>query len=136
MKRSEAVKIRNALDNLVVKIVESPAEINENMTAIRPWKTGAYSIGDVRMYEGIPYKCVQKHDSTGNDTWNPTVASLWMQYHGTTKETARPWLAPAGAHVMYKKNEYMIWTDGSIKRCLEDTVYDPVTYSKAWEDAE
>lgn len=128
--------IRGSLDNFVGKIVDSPAEINENMLIIRAWEPGEYAVGDVRMYEGIPYRCVQAHDSTGNETWNPTVASLWMQYHGTSAATARPWIAPTGAHDMYLKGEWMIWTDGVVYCCLMDTVYSPADYAQAWEAAE
>jgi len=131
--RAQFFAMRKALDGFVAKIVDSPAEINENPAAIRLWHEGAYAIGDVRMYEGNPYKCVQAHDSTGNPAWNPTVASLWMQYHGTSAATARPWIAPAGAHDMYLKGEYMIWTDGQVYCCLTDTVYSPDAYGAAWE---
>lgn len=137
MKRSDAMKIRNALDNLVAKIVESPAEINDNMIAIRPWTEGAFAIGDVRMYEGIPYKCVQAHDGTGVGGWQPpNVPALWMQYHGTSKETARPWIAPAGAHDMYRAGEYMVWIDGAVYRCAMDTVYTPEQYAAGWQKVE
>lgn len=131
--RTQFFAIRKALDGFVAKIVDSPAEINENPAAIRTWNEGAYSIGNVRMYEGNPYKCVQAHDSTGNPAWNPAaVPSLWMQYHGTSVETARPWIAPSGAHDMYLKGEYMIWTDGKVYCCLSDTVYSPDAYAQAW----
>lgn len=134
--RAQFIAMRKALDGFVSKIVDSPAEINDNMAAIRPWKEAAYAIGDVRMYEGIPYKCVQAHDSTGNPGWNPAATpALWMQYHGTTPQTARLWLAPTGAHDMYKVGEYMIWTDGTIRRCKIDTVYSPNDYPAAWETA-
>lgn len=129
-------RVRGSLDNLVVKIADVPAEINENLLAIRQWKPGAYAIGDVRMHGGNPYKCVQAHDSTENPTWTPdTTPALWMQYHGTTKATARPWIAPTGAHDMYKSGEYMIWTDGSTKKCITDTTYSPDVYPQAWEEA-
>lgn len=133
-KRAQLFAVRKALDSFVSKIVESPAEINDNMEAIRPWKEGAYVIGDVRMYDGIPYKCVQAHDSTGNAMWNPEATpALWMQYHGTTPETARPWLAPTGAHDMYKAGECMIWIDNTVRRCKFDTAYSPADYPAAWE---
>ena len=128
--------VRGSLDNLVVKIVDVPAEINSNMIAIRLWHEGTYNVGDVRMYEGNPYKCVQAHDSTGNPAWNPEVASLWMQYHGTTKETARPFIHPTGAHDMYLNGEYAIFADGSIKRANQDTAYSPDEYPQAWEAVE
>ena len=134
MTRDEAKGIRAALDNLVIKIVDSPAEINENSAAIRIWKPGVFVVGDVRAYEGIPYKCVQAHNSTGDESWNPAATpALWMQYHGTTPETARAWIAPTGAHDMYKAGEYMIYTDGRTYRCITDTVYAPDAYAAAWE---
>lgn len=134
--RQQFFEMRKALDGFVAKIADSPAEINDNPAAIRPWKEGAYAMGDVRVYEGNPYKCVQAHDSTGNSGWNPAAApALWMQYHGTTNETARPWIAPSGSHDMYKAGEYMIWTDGTVYKCLTDTVYSPEAYGAAWEKA-
>ena len=133
--------VRGSLDNLVLKIVDSPAEINQNMAAIRKWEPGPFSAGDgttppdVRMHEGIPYKCNQSHDSTGNPAWNPKDApALWSQYHGTTPQTARPFIQPTGAHDMYLKGEYAIFDGGAIKRAKEDTAYHPDVYPDAWEE--
>lgn len=126
-------KIRAALDKHAINISSDTKEINEYAEILRKWTPGNYIVGDVRVYDGIPYKCIQAHDSTGNETWNPSVASLWMQYHGTSIETARPWVAPTGAHDMYLAGEYMIWTDGSTYKCLSNTNFSPVDYPSAWE---
>ena len=135
--RNQLMALRKALDNFVTKISDTPAEINDNQIVIRPWQPNTYSLGDVRIYENIPYKCVQAHDSTGNDAWNPPATpALWMQYHGTSVESARPWLAPTGAHDMYKAGEYMIWTDEKTYLCKMDTVYSPTDYSQAWTKIE
>lgn len=135
--RKKLYEMRKALDNLVAKIAESTEEINENVNAVRLWKPGAYAIGDVRQHLGVPYKCVQAHDATANPDWTPdTVPALWMQYHGTSAETARAWVAPTGAHDMYKSEEYMIWTDGTVYKCLADTAYSPADYAQAWEAVE
>ena len=130
--RKQFFEIRKCLDGLVTKIAEAPEEVNENMAAIRIWTPAPYAVGDVRMYEGNPYRCVQAHDSTQNPDWTPAVAALWMQYHGTTRDTARPYIAPTGAHDMYKTGEWMIF-DGSAYRCISDTVYSPTDYPAAWE---
>lgn len=37
---------------------------------------------------------------------------------------------------MYKVGEYMIWTDGTVKKCLRDTNFSPDEYPADWEDAE
>lgn len=126
-------KIRTALDKHVINISSDTKEINEYAEILRKWTPGNYVVGDVRVYDGIPYKCIQAHDSTGNETWNPSVASLWMQYHGTSVETARPWIAPTGAHDIYLAGEYMIWTDGSTYKCLSNTNFSPADYASAWE---
>lgn len=133
--RAELLAMRAALDGLVGKIVETPSEVNEYQVAVREWQPGAYVVGDVRQRLGAPYKCVQAHDSTANPGWTPEATpALWMQYHGTTPESARPWIAPTGAHDMYKAGEYMIWTDGRIKKAKMDTAYSPADYPQAWED--
>lgn len=133
--RKELLAMRAALDGLVGKIVETPAEVNEYQAAVREWQPGVFAAGDVRQRLGAPYKCVQAHDSTANPTWTPEATpALWMQYHGTTPESARPWIAPTGEHDMYKAGEYMIWTDGRIKKAKMDTAYSPADYPQAWED--
>lgn len=45
------------------------------------------------------------------------------------------WEQPTGAHDMYKAGEYMIWTDGTVKKCVQDTNFSPEDYPQAWEDA-
>ena len=135
--RAELLSMRKALDGLVGKIVETPAEVNEYQAAVREWQPGVFVMGDVRQRLGAPYKCVQAHDSTANPGWTPEATpALWMQYHGTTPESARPWIAPTGAHDMYKAGEYMIWTDGRIKKPKMDTAYSPADYAQAWEVSE
>lgn len=123
---------RRSLDSFVAKIAAVPKEINDNTAAIRPWAEGKYALNDVRMYDGNPYRCCQAHDSTGNPGWTPAAApSLWAQYHGTSRESARPWVQPTGAHDQYLTGEWMIW-NGDTYECLQDTVYNPSEYGQAW----
>lgn len=133
--RQQLYAMRKALDGLVVRIADSAAEINEYQAAVREWKPGVFAAGDVRQRLGAPYKCVQGHDSTQNPDWTPEATpALWMQYHGTTPESARPWIEPTGAHDMYKAGEYTIWTDGKTYRAKMDTAYSPADYPQAWEE--
>ena len=129
-------KARQALDAYLPTLADIPARVNESADLLRIWQPGSYAAGDLRAYKGIPYKCVQTHDSTANTGWTPdAVPALWMQYHGTSRSTARPWLAPAGAHDQYKAGEYMIWTDGAVYEALSNTVYSPDQYAQAWRKA-
>ena len=126
--------MRIAMDGgVTLAAAQGTAAINSVTALIRMWKPGAYVIGDVRAEGGVPYKCVQAHDSTANPDWVPSAyPALWMQYHGTSRETARAWVAPAGAHDMYKQGEWMIYTDGKLYECLSDTAYSPTDYAQAW----
>lgn len=100
------------------------------------WSQGAYQVDDVRSIGGVPFRCLQAHDSTDNPDWKPAQApSLWAAYHGTTPETALPWIAPTGAHDIYKTGECMVWTDGKIMRAAQDTNFSPDEYPAGWEIA-
>lgn len=102
---------------------------------LKEWAEGAFVTGDVRVYEGYPYKCVQDHDSTGNAAWNPKDAvSLWANFHATDAQYALPYVAPTGAHDAYNAGEYMIFTDYIIYMCLVDnTVHAPDVLTTAWK---
>ena len=131
--KQQLYKIRAILDKYYPFILTDTAAINDAVEGMRDWTPASYSVNDVVKYNGIPYKCVQAHDSTNNTTWTPpSVPALWMEYHGTSKETARNWIAPTGAHDMYKQGEWMIFTDGKYYECLNDTAYSPTDYSSAW----
>lgn len=129
--------LRAAMDGgVALAAAQGAAKINAMSALVRPWKPGAYAVGDIRAEDGVPYKCVQAHDSTANPGWMPSaVPALWMQYHGTSRETARAWVAPAGAHDMYKQGEWMIYTDGVLYECLSDTAYSPDGAPSAWRRA-
>lgn len=97
------------------------------------WAPGAFAVGDVRTEDGVPYRCCQEHDSTGNSNWNPSqVPALWAPYHGTTPETALSWIAPTGAHDLYKAGECMVWTDGIVMRAKRDTNFSPEESPSDW----
>lgn len=126
-------KIRKILDKYYPFIVEDLEAINDSVEGMRLWGEGSYKVGDVVQLDDIPYKCIQAHDSTGNASWAPDLApALWMQYHGTTKENARKWVAPLGSEDIYKAGEWMIFTDGNYYKCLTNTNYSPTELASAW----
>lgn len=106
---------------------------------LEPWKAGTaespidYAAGDVRTYNGQPWKCVQAHDHHGELGWEPGTVSMWGAYHATDAHHALPWAKPTGAHDMYKTGQYMIWTDGKTYRCIQNTDRSPDEVAQAWE---
>lgn len=103
------------------------------------WTLGNYSVGDIRNYAGQTWECWTAHDNSVYPDITPenpqTWANFWRPLHGTSIETARPWVKPqAGTTDMYHAGEYMVWTDDRIYKCKEDTVYSPEEYAQAWEE--
>ena len=132
--RAQLRAIRAAMDESVtLATAQGAAKLNAVAVLVREWTPGIYKAGDVRAESGVPYKCVQPHDSTQNADWRPSaVPALWMQYHGTSRETARPYVAPTGAQDIYKAGEWMIWTNGRAAKALVDTSYGPDALPNAW----
>ena len=104
------------------------------------WERANYVEGDVRTDPdtGYPYECIVAHDSIINsgDDWTIKNRALWAAWHSRKKEYALPWEKPeTGTSGIYHVGEYMIWTDGTVKRCLRDTNFSPEEYPADWEDA-
>lgn len=104
-----------------------------------PWAAGKYEAGDIRNAGGQTWECFQAHDCATYPDIKPGSAAwftFWRPLHGKSPETARPFVPVQGAHDMYHAGEYMVWTDGSIKRATQDTAYSPEDFPGAWENAE
>ena len=84
---------------------------------------------------GYPYECMTAYNGTVQQDWTIDNRTLWKPWHSRKPEYALPYEAPTGAHDMYKAGEYMIWTDGIVKRCVQDTNFSPDEYPQAWENA-
>ena len=94
-----------------------------------------YAVGDVRLHPetGYPRECMTAYDGTVQQDWTIDNRTLWKPWHSRKPEYALPWEAPTGAHDIYKSGEYMIWTDGNIYKCVQDTNFSPSEYAQAWE---
>lgn len=109
----------------------------QNRALCAKWEEGAHKADEIRTVEGYPYKCRQEHDTTehpdivpGSTAW----ATFWIPFHGTSAETALPFVQPTGAHDMYLADEYAAF-DVGVKKCIRDTAYNYTDDPTAWEDA-
>ena len=137
----EATELRQQMETVYQLAAPSMTadEVIQNRVMCKVWEAGVHTAGEVYSTGEQLWQCIQDYDNAvypdiipGNPAWN----TFHKPYHGTTKETALPWVAPTGAHDMYLTGEYMVWTDGSIQRCKADTVYNPEEYADAWEVAD
>lgn len=123
---------RNAREKAVTEGVTAN-DVIAMTPLLRPWAAGAHAVGDVVVQDGYPYKCIQAHDATGNEGWNPQATpAMWAPYHATAAAHALPWRAPTHAGDAYNAGEFMTW-EGTVYECLTDaTVHDPEALPGAW----
>lgn len=104
----------------------------------REWDEGQHAKGDIYNADGQTWECFQAYDNATYPDIRPGQPA-WYTFnrplHGTTPETARPFVPVQGSHDIYRAGEYMVWTDGTIQRCKEDTNFSPEDYPQAWEEA-
>lgn len=128
-----AVKLASAQ---VMTMSLTPDETIEVAPLYPEWTKGAYEVGDIRIALEQPWKCRQAHDTETYPDITPEGTAwrtFWIPFHGTTKETALPWVAPTMAEDQYKQGEMMVWTDEKVYRAKMDTAYSSEEYAQAWE---
>lgn len=130
--QAEVEKAQSAVREVLPAIVDNAGAVNAALPLLPKWDGALHwQVDDICAHGGVPYRCIQAHDAQAG--WTPDATpALWTQYHGTSKGTARHWIAPTGAHDMYRAGEYMVWTDGNVYRCLTDTAYAPDAQPEAW----
>lgn len=94
-----------------------------------------HEVGEVSTHPetGCPYECMTAYDGTVQQDWTIDNRALWKPWHSRKAEYALPYEAPTGAHDMYHAGEYMIWTDGTVRRCKADTDRGPDVMPDNWD---
>lgn len=102
------------------------------------WMPGKHVTGDIFSVDGDIWECFQNYDNAVYPDIAPG-GSAWFTfnrpYHGTSRETARMFIHPTGAHDVYKKGEWAI-QDGKFTKANQDTAYSLAEYPQAWDEAE
>ena len=109
------------------------------------WVKGNHTVGEILNTHagnglGSEWEQVWKVYQDYDNSIYPDIApgqSAWftfnIPYHGTTSETAMPFVPGQPAHAIYHSGEYMLFTDGIIYKCKLDTTYSPTEQPDAWE---
>lgn len=96
----------------------------EQSTLFAEWVPGVkYTVGNLRQYGGILYRCVQDH--TSQEGWEPDkAASLWA----VTSDPAEEWPAwsqPVGAHDAYSAGAKVSHNGKHWTSDLDGNVWEP-----------
>ena len=85
----------------------------------------AYTVGQLRRYNGTLYKCVQAHTSQAD--WTPdTAASLWSVAADPAEEWPA-WSQPVGAHDAYAKGDKVSHNGKHWTSSVDNNVWEPGT---------
>ena len=99
------------------------------------WAAGAHTVGETYTADGQVWECYQAYDNATHPDIRPGNAA-WYTFnrplHGTSRETARYFVQPTGAHDIYHAGEWAIH-GGKMCRCKQDTAHSPTDYPQAWE---
>ena len=91
----------------------------------------AYTVGQLRRYNGTLYKCVQAHTSQAD--WTPdTAASLWSVAADPAEEWPA-WSQPVGAHDAYAKGDKVSHNGKHWASNVDSNVWEPGVYG--WTEA-
>ena len=111
------------------------ATVNKKIAAIRTWiEDGEYIRGDMTIdpEDGVPYWAIHSHGKSTGHVCQPSKSpTMWAHCHGTSPETARPFIAES--YNTYSTGHYCI--EGNVvARCIQDgIVYPPSVLPAAWE---
>lgn len=99
------------------------------------WTEGVHTKDEIYTVGADPWVCLAGYDNAvypdivpGNAAWHTFNKPL----HGTSRETARDFVQPTGAHDIYKKGEWAV-QGGKFTKANQDTTYSLVEYPQAWD---
>lgn len=136
---NEAVSVLCAM-KMMMAAGSVPAETDDERIMVSglyaDWEAGSHTVGEIYNTNGQTWECFQAYDNAvhpdivpGNSAWYTFNRPL----HGKSKETAREFVQPTGAHDIYKADEWCIFA-GDYWLCKNDTAYSPTDYAQAWEN--
>ena len=86
----------------------------------------AYTLNDIRQYNGLLYRCVQAH--TSQATWTPeAAASLWTRIADPAQEWPE-WIQPTGAHNAYAQGAKVSHNGKHWVSNVANNVWEPGVY--------
>lgn len=139
----DARVVRQQIEQMYVTSAATDTEKILSINLCPDWAPGDHKAGEVYKTDKLGirqiWECFQAYNNAEFPGLIPTDPSWYTfnrPFHGTTPETAMDYVAPTGAHDVYRAGEYMRYTDGFIYKCLSDTNFSPEEQPDAWEKVE
>lgn len=128
--------LRNPLSIAFIKMVQNgeidEVTASEAIQLFLPWDANStYTIGDMRVYEGLLYKCLQSH--VGQEGWEPINTPALWKVCGVTEDGTPIWSQPISASDAYMIGDIVSYNGVKYKSLIDNNVWDPDTYPAGWE---
>ena len=127
MTRSQAIRFRNHLNNVIINLDDETAlEVTD---LFLPWQSDkAYALGDRVQYSELLYKCVQAH--TSQSDWTPDATpALWVR---VSVEEWPEWVQPSGAHDAYNTGDKVSHNEKHWISTADSNIWEPGVYG--WDE--
>ena len=135
---AERVNELEGAEGITFRVLTDTGDIDEETAAgypdmFLPWEEDTeYTVGNLRSYDGILYKCIQAH--TSQASWTPDVAtSLWAQAGNPTEEWPE-WIQPLGSQDAYRLGSKVSHNAKHWISEIDFNTYEPGVYG--WSEAE
>ena len=126
----QARKLRAHIENLSSGMEDSAAL--EAIQLFPSWdKTNTYAVADRVQYNGILYKCLQKH--TAQESWNPIDASsLWAKVLIPSENEIPDWEQPDSTNA-YSIGDKVKYNGSIYESLIDNNVWSPEAYPAGWQ---
>lgn len=89
------------------------------------------AVGDLRVDEGVLYRCVQAHVTQAD--WSPVkTPALWTAARKTAGQAPDEWKQPTGAQDAYKVGDRVTFESAVWESLIDANVWSPTGYPAGW----
>ena len=119
-----------ASGNVMLNAYDAAGTVVVPATVYTAWTSGAaVTIGALRIFKGVLYRCIQAH-TTQIDWTPPIVPALWREM--SRPGTIGPWKQPAGAHDAYAIGDRCTFEGATWESVIAANVWSPTGYPAGW----
>ena len=112
----------------------SDEQIGAVTAAFPAWTGGGakVGVGDLRVFDGTLYRCVQAHKSQAD--WTPDkVPALWAPVRKVAGAAPDEWVQPVGASDAYRKGDRVLFQGATYESVIDANTWSPAAYPAGWK---
>ncbi len=141
--RIDRIAARQAAQTTLAQVTVAPLIAAETLTdeqigavtaAFPAWSGDGVkvSVGDLRVFDEVLFRCVQAHVT--QDDWTPDkTPALWTSARKTAGQAPDEWKQPTGAQDAYSKGDRVTFQGAVWESVIDANVWSPTGYPAGWK---